>query len=39
LDGAEVTDEAHANQSVIFEQAENRAHIIEATLVATVEGW
>jgi ornithine carbamoyltransferase len=37
LDGAEVTDEVfESGQSVVFDQAENRLHTIEAVLVAAL---
>jgi ornithine carbamoyltransferase len=37
LDGVEVTDEVfESNQSIVFDQAENRLHTIKAVMVATM---
>jgi len=37
LDGMEVTDEVfESEQSIVFDQAENRVHTIKAVLVATL---
>ncbi len=39
LDGMEVTDEVfESEQSIVFDQAENRVHTIKAVLVATLGG-
>ncbi len=39
LDGMEVTDEVfEGEQSIVFDQAENRMHTIKAVMVATLAG-